>query len=239
MVRKVSNTSGFTLIELLVVIAIIALLAAVLLPVFAQARAKARQTTCLSNLGQLGLALTMYQDDNEERLMPGHLISGNPNTQYAGWAGLCNVYARSVGIFRCPSDTTVDGTLGSEPSYAETYFFNLNLGGVEAPNGLPRSAFASPALTVLLAESTLGFAHATVRLQNPSETESIFANSFTSIAEGSNRHNDGRNFLLADGHARWLRPTAVSTGTPAGNVPPNSISPDALPPGLVATFDYQ
>ena len=61
---------GFTLIELLVVIAIIAILAAILFPVFAQAREKARQTSCLSNLKQIGTAMQLYVDDNHERFPP-------------------------------------------------------------------------------------------------------------------------------------------------------------------------
>ena len=64
---------GFTLIELLVVIAIIAILAAILFPVFAQAREQARKTTCLSNLKQLGLGMTMYSSDNDEQAVPWNL----------------------------------------------------------------------------------------------------------------------------------------------------------------------
>src|SRR5580704_3316391 len=70
-------SKGFTLIELLVVIAIIAILAAILFPVFAQARAKARQTTCLSNLFQLGLASNMYLQDYDEAFYPHRQNSGN------------------------------------------------------------------------------------------------------------------------------------------------------------------
>src|SRR5713226_9587436 len=78
--RQQTGRGGFTLIELLVVIAIIAILAAILFPVFAQAREKARQTTCASNMKQMGLALEMYRQDYDSR---------NPNEW--PWAGL-NLY---------------------------------------------------------------------------------------------------------------------------------------------------
>src|SRR5450759_2619705 len=74
-----SKRTGFTLIELLVVIAIIAILAAILFPVFARARAKAQQTVCLSNLKQIGLAFMMYASDWKQKL-PGHRACGSAYT---------------------------------------------------------------------------------------------------------------------------------------------------------------
>jgi prepilin-type N-terminal cleavage/methylation domain-containing protein/prepilin-type processing-associated H-X9-DG protein len=94
--------TGFTLIELLVVIAIIAILAAILFPVFAQARDKARAASCLSNLKQLGLAQSMYAQDNDETLPKGYhrLPDGSDYPWYLQVAP----YTRNVSIFRCPSD---------------------------------------------------------------------------------------------------------------------------------------
>jgi prepilin-type N-terminal cleavage/methylation domain-containing protein/prepilin-type processing-associated H-X9-DG protein len=102
---------AFTLIELLVVIAIIAILAAILFPVFAQAREKARQTTCLSNAKQLALALNMFADDHNEKLpkawfndeaQPGEKWEfGDP---FWGWDYALQAYTKNKGIFRCPSD---------------------------------------------------------------------------------------------------------------------------------------
>ena len=228
---------GFTLIELLVVISIIALLAALLFPVYAQARAKARQAVCTSNLRQIGLALSLYADDNDEKLMPGQLLpalapDGSP--QYAGWAGPCSVYARAPRLFACPTDDTPGKTVSGQPADAVTYFMNLYLGGGYVPGGFPRSSFVSPAVTVLVAESTLGFSHNVARLQDPDENDSPFANYFTADDDLHNRHQGGRVFLLADGHVKWLRPAAVSVWSPAG-----AARPDALPPGVSATFNYQ
>jgi prepilin-type N-terminal cleavage/methylation domain-containing protein/prepilin-type processing-associated H-X9-DG protein len=95
---------GFTLIELLVVIAIIAILAAILFPVFAQAREKARQITCASNEKQLGLACLMYVEDNNEQFPIGFMY---PNGAAAptSWPQLIAPYLKSTGVLECPDDT--------------------------------------------------------------------------------------------------------------------------------------
>jgi len=123
--------SGFTLIELLVVIAIIAILAAILFPVFAKVREKARQTSCASNLKQLGLGFIQYSQDNDES-MPMRFDPGFPNDHgpgQGGWAGAIFPYVKSKGVYACPSDGSrdiqdpVDHHIYGRLSYA----FNENL----------------------------------------------------------------------------------------------------------------
>ncbi len=120
---QLSTRRGFTLIELLVVIAIIVILAAILFLVFAQARAKARQTSCLSNQKQIGLAFVQYVQDYDETYFPFSYSGNDPNA--AGletfWTDLLQPYTKSRGVFACPSNDE------SEPSFDSTGV--LPLGG--------------------------------------------------------------------------------------------------------------
>ncbi len=99
--RRYRRSSGFTLIELLVVIAIIAILAAILMPVFARAREKARQASCSNNLKQIGLALMMYAQDYDG-LMPGSQVNGPANMSYS-WPTVVQPYIKNAQVFVCPS----------------------------------------------------------------------------------------------------------------------------------------
>jgi len=140
---------GFTLIELLVVIAIIAILAAILFPVFAKVREKARQTSCLSNEKQLGLAFLQYVQDYNEVVPSGTQIYQNGE----GWAGQLYSYVKSSAAYKCPDDPT-PGNVGGSISY----MMNSNLAPTQwngtANQILPIrvSNFSAPAKTVILFE---------------------------------------------------------------------------------------
>ena len=100
------SRNAFTLIELLVVIAIIAILAAILFPVFAQAREKARQSSCLSNTKQMGLGIMMYMQDYDETYPQAYWYTNDTDGSagYNQWSGMIQPYVKNVGIFVCPSD---------------------------------------------------------------------------------------------------------------------------------------
>ncbi len=103
---------GFTLIELLVVIAIIAILAAILFPVFAKAREKARQSSCMNNLKQYGTAMQMYLNDWDETLIPGYngVITLGAKE---GWINSMSNYNKTTDLWHCPSSSVnVPYTMG-------------------------------------------------------------------------------------------------------------------------------
>jgi len=142
----VKHPKAFTLIELLVVIAIIAILAAILFPVFAQAREKARQTACLSNMKQIGIGMAMYTQDFDECFPGGYNSYGNGS----GWAGQVYPYVKSNAVFLCPDDVT--------PGDVCSYGYNSNMmylpGGTAPgyPMGVQLSQLNAPSKTVALFE---------------------------------------------------------------------------------------
>ena len=218
--------NGFTLIELLVVIGIIVVLVALLFPVFTHVREKGRQTACLSNERQLGLAFLLYAQDNE-RDVPGDR-----------WAGKIYPYAKSTAVFKCPSDDTQE----QPPYYPVSYGVNGNIDAL--------AELAAPTKTIFLFEVV----HSTAELTTPDEGwESGTTPHYVSVAgtgmrlfanggyfdgtlkidgdepvryatglmsdglnaevafEGDGRHQGGANFLMADFHAKWILPLKVST----------------------------
>ena len=168
-----SRRSAFTLIELLVVIAIIAILAAILFPVFAQAREKARQTSCLSNAKQIGTAAMMYVQDYDEMYPLINMAfpqTGSVNC-YANfkWSDLIQPYIKNTGVMTCPSDSSADRIFrnqadrlaispgcntGRSPggSYSANYLYAFS-GIGDAPFGNSMAAVGQPADTVFVAET--------------------------------------------------------------------------------------
>ena len=161
---KSPRLRGFTLIELLVVIAIIAILAAILFPVFVSARARARQTTCASNMRQLGLGIRMYADDYDG-IMPqnSHFYGGDD----AVWVSALVPYiANAFQIRVCPNDQRAGeikvskvGTSYIFNSYVSTPRVNAAGDVIESPDVyLDYNAIPSPAQTFLLFEASDGLA---------------------------------------------------------------------------------
>jgi len=263
-VRK--SRRGFTLIELIVVIAIIAALAAILFPVFASAREKARQVTCASNEKQLGLAFLQYVQDNDERLPQGTWVrfndqgTGSSQNEGVGWAGQLYSYVKSTKVFSCPDDATVASGTAVPISYS---YNGLNIcrsdataDGVNGVNSMYTS-LGAPSSTVLLYESQ----GSTAVITDPNETcpagqagsgtglptmsgigngdenydaggdtisgwignnyyaTGYFANSINNgnFLTNGGAHTNGSNYLLGDGHVKWLLPGSVSAGYPAAN----------------------
>ena len=148
---------GFTLIELLVVIAIIAILTAILFPVFAQAREKARQTSCASNEKQLGLAFLHYVQDYDETFPQGPA----PAAQAAfgiGWDSQIYSYVKTTGVYTCPDDSSLDkwGAYGAWTYMSYAYNINIAQFDITYPAQWHTAALAgklnSPAKTVVLYE---------------------------------------------------------------------------------------
>jgi len=150
---------AFTLIELLVVIAIIALLAAILFPVFARARENARKASCQSNEKQLGLAFQQYAQDYDETFPVTMYSPGNDTPRGAGWGSLVYPYVKSVQVYICPSDTTILGgglTVGGANQPC-SYAYNAGIGDGYTPFGDINgklTQFNDVARTVMLCEAS-------------------------------------------------------------------------------------
>jgi prepilin-type N-terminal cleavage/methylation domain-containing protein/prepilin-type processing-associated H-X9-DG protein len=221
------SRSAFTLIELLVVIAIIAILAAILFPVFAQARSKARQTACLSNTKQLGTAAMMYVQDYDETYPPSMYDTGVTGTQGRVYKNrryafeLLANYVKADQLMICPSANNPDAiTFNQTPALASvlplTYGLNMDRHvDTDSPNiagspdlwvraamwGNSDALITTPAETVLLADSTGIF----VSSNRPIQPQWSLNNYAWGMATGAERHNGGVNITWADGHAKWQK----------------------------------
>ena len=190
--------TGFTLIELLVVIAIIAILAAILFPVFARAREKARQTSCLSNVKQIMLANIMYAQDYDEVLIPAALPYALEDGTWVSWYHILEPYLKNEQILRCPSART------SFPGYGWNYqefgyYFDSHGTGWATSLG----AVQAPSETILVGDGRVG-------------TRYLYRRNTTYTTE---IHNGGGNMGMVDGSAKWFSRQALLRSEPGVAAP--------------------
>ncbi len=185
---------GFTLIELLVVIAIIAILAAILFPVFARAREKARQASCLSNVKQISLAMMMYLDDYDEQFVTCDAVYR--------WYYPLQPYVKNGQVFKCPS-------LKGDASNPDT---DYTLSGLFA-HGMALACFDRPAETIMVAEREKGCGYEGFHPWPAAGGNWDDLDTYVA-GDGHNwlvdhiakeRHNGGSNYGFADGHAKWYK----------------------------------
>ncbi len=242
--------SGFTLIELLVVIAIIAILAAILFPVFAQAREKARQTGCLSNAKQITTGVMMYVQDYDE-ILP---LVYDLNT-LSSWTDRVQPYIKNWDLMFCPSggskrlptslNTTANRWWGwwryfTQYGFNATYLNRANYGcGNIMVNGnafgppVPIAGVSKPAETVMITETGQIGANDNVGSHIVYAPGGLTANDVCTYGDWGgpnggvwmamtgqtnmgfflNRHTEGGNITFVDGHAAFLRPSALAAGT--------------------------
>lgn len=228
MMRTRIYRQGFTLIELLVVIAIIALLAAILFPVFGRARENARRSSCQSNLKQIALGVKAYVQDYDEKF-PNYAYSYS--TGASGWMRNIQPYVKSEQIFQCPSETTAPTSLSSttNPTADTTdYWYNWNLGyvggGQNGMVGVPEAKLPYTSNTILNGDGTsfYEFAYANCidstcntasQLDGTNYPAGYAANNATVVK----RHLDGLNLSFADGHVKWMTSKKVVDLAPDGS----------------------
>ena len=200
----IDNKRGFTLIELLVVIAIIAILAAILFPVFAKARGKARQTTCLSNIKQLALGQLMYATDWDEQFL-GHICGCSGRWTYGCWMAVSTSYIGNEQITNCPDNGANTATTCPDGSYRpglRGYGRNIYIARGPGDIGIKMASIKDSSALVMLCETT-GWGTAAWCGEFNRGLEPGAGCSDSNVLGGC-RHNGGQNVAFCDGHSKWL-----------------------------------
>lgn len=208
---------AFTLIELLVVIAIIALLAAILFPVFARARENARRSSCQSNLKQIGLGITQYTQDYDEKYPLLFLCyDGASCNDFEYWPSLVQSYMKSTQIFVCPSQSDpmvmTGRNAGLKISYSGNSIFNPPAGNQVPPfshefrGACALAMLQEPTTTILALDFKTYF-----EINDYNKTDMGTASAV------DKRHLEGANFLFCDGHVKFQKGTKESQWTIAAD----------------------
>jgi prepilin-type N-terminal cleavage/methylation domain-containing protein/prepilin-type processing-associated H-X9-DG protein len=210
---------GFTLIELLVVIAIIAILAAILFPVFARAREKARQASCQSNLKQLALGMLMYVQDYDERFAPERTWNGSGTEWH--WHEKIYPYVKNVQIYTCPSrpgggNLTISPTPpGGNAWWATATFSGVNVGyGYNFwlgwnQRGAALAVIQGPSWCMMFGDNAHP-AHACCGPCQRTQFANVCATYCNPPADlwtnpgNYTRHSGGSNIAFVDGHVKWF-----------------------------------
>ncbi len=242
--RPSLRSRGFTLIELLVVIAIIAILAAILFPVFAKAREKARQITCASNLKQIGLGILQYSQDYDE-LMPrcGGAIGFADGTQYMPWSTFITPYikngagtssvAQGGNVFKCPSNPSTSTAYAGEAGayqYSCDYVTNFNQSfggppgnyykgngafGNQGPDPIPNADISIA--SIVAPASLIALMENNAKGPGNSAWNIDITNSSFAATGLFAGHTAVSNYLFCDGHVKALRPFATLATADGGN----------------------
>jgi prepilin-type N-terminal cleavage/methylation domain len=228
-----SQKSAFTLIELLVVIAIIAILAAILFPVFAQARAKARQAACLSNMKQIGIGLMMYTQDYDEALAGNQTTAPNGTAGDAGYANVSDIgfmdtdptrvernwardvqpYIKNTGVYICPNaELRSLGPGGPTSAYRESdhpQAANISYLMNGIPAGRKLAAIPAPAEIIYLHDYYFISRVCQVRPHPDGLLNNVMQYRQFNHDYYDLMHQNGGNLLYCDGHAKWKKKTAI------------------------------